>query len=913
MATLTTYAARRSFKDTPEPAPAARVAGRGPLMFVIQQHSARRMHFDFRLELDGVLKSWAVPRGLAIAPGDRHLAVMTEDHPFDYGSFEGVIPPRQYGAGPVIVWDCGLYSPDESARGRGVYSFHDREEAAERMRRDLEKGKLGIFLLGAKLKGSYALVRTRQDKDWLLIKHRDPYVDIVVSAAEKHASVLCGLTVEQMRDATPPPRVQAERLVPFGPAEPVPKKLLPMLARVAEVLPEGPGWLYEPKLDGYRVIATVTAGGVKLQSRRGLDMTRPFPDIAAELGEMAQGVAMVLDGELLALGPDGKPSFNALQNRAQLKSDAEIARAVQAAPCIFALFDVLHYAGMDLRRAPYRDRARYLSQIFLPQPHLQRVEAGARGPELYRAALEAGFEGAVAKRVDGVYEPGARVRHWVKVKAVQTEEFYIGGYAEGRGSRADRFGSLLVGTPENNGKLKYAGRVGSGFDERLLNELRARFDALKTARHPFTEKPPLERPTTWLKPELVAEIKFAEWTADGHLRAPVFLRLREDAEPRAARRAGAAAKQESAAASDPSEADDAERRLLLAALEGRDAKSLVKIRGGNLSFTNLDKVLWPADAKAGVRAYTKRDFLRYVVGVSPYLLPHIKDRPVTMIRMPEGIGGERFFQKHWERSHPSFVETITVFSESKDESHDYFLCQNLPTLAWLAQIGTLEFHIWHSRASFWPEAAGLAGEDHAGSLESLEASILNRPDWVVFDIDPYIYSGKEAKGAEPEYNARAFEKGKEVAFRLKEVLDGIGLKAIAKTSGKTGLHIFVPIVRTLDFAAVRQVSMTISEHLRRAHPKDITTEWSTVKRTGKIFMDYNMNARAKTLNVAYSPRGVPGAPVSMPLSWEELAKAQPMDFTLENAVEHLQKRGDRWKDALVFKQNLEALVNFWKG
>lgn len=900
------YAAKRSFKDTPEPVPAERKDARGPLLFVIQQHSARRVHFDFRLELDGVLQSWAIPKGLAIAPGDKRLAVMTEDHPFDYGSFEGVIPPKQYGAGPVIVWDCGPYSPDD----KGKYSFEDRLEAERRMRAELAKGKLSFFLLGGKLKGSYALVRTREGKDWLLIKHRDRFTELVLAAEDKHGSILSGLTVDEMRSAPPLPRLRAEELAPFGPAEAMPQKLLPMLAMPAEKPPAGPEWRFEPKLDGYRVIAFVGPEGVMLKSRRGLDMTRPFPEIARALKEAAM-VSMVLDGELIGVGSDGKPSFNALQNRAQSKGDAEIERVAGASPCIFACFDLLHFAGMNLRKAAYRDRTRYLAQALLPTPHIQRIDASDDGEALYRASLDAGFEGVVAKRLPSPYEPGRRSANWAKVKAVQSEEFYIGGYTEGKGSRADRFGSLLVGTQAGRGKrvgkLEYAGRVGSGFDERLLCDLRKRFDELKTGKHPFTEQPPIDRPTTWLKPKLVAEVEFAEWTADGHLRAPVFLRLREDAKPKPAE----VSSRQSRARAPPSQ-DEADAATLLAALEGRDEKALVPIRGERVSLTNLNKVLWPAEENAGLRAYTKRELLRYLLQISPWLIPHIADRPLTMIRMPDGIHGERFFQKHWDRSFPSFVETITVFSESKEETHTYFLCNNVPTLLWLGQVGTLELHVWHSRASAYPEAAG-ASTDYASSLQSLEGSILNRPDWVVFDIDPYIYSGKEAKGAEPEYNVQAFDKGKAVAFWLKELLESIGLKAIVKTSGKTGLHVFVPVVRTLDFDAVRSISQAVSEHLRRQHPKEITTEWATTKRTGKIFMDYNMNARAKTLNVAYSPRGVPGAPVSMPLTWEALEKAHPMDFTMENALTRLEKTGDAWKDALRFKQNIEALIDFWKG
>jgi bifunctional non-homologous end joining protein LigD len=300
--------------------------------------------------------------------------------------------------------------------------------------------------------------------------------------------------------------------------------------------------------------------------------------------------------------------------------------------------------------------------------------------------------------------------------------------------------------------------------------------------------------------------------------------------------------------------------------------------------------------------------LRYFAQVSKYILPHLADRPLTMIRMPDGIDGQRFFQKHWEQARPAFAEAITVFSESNNESGEYLLCNNLPTLLWLAQSGTLEFHIWHSRCVLGPDTP-VRGVDFAGSAESLDASILNYPDYVLFDIDPYIYSGKEAKGAEPELNTIAFEKGKEVAFWVRELLQTMQLDAIVKTSGKTGLHVFVPIQRTIDFDAARQVSELVGRHLMRLHPRVITMEWSVPKRTGKIFMDYNMNVRGKTLNVAYSPRGVPGAPVSMPLTWEELANAHPLDFRLTNVIHKLTQFGDRWRNALENKQDLQRALN----
>ena len=434
-------------------------------------------------------------------------------------------------------------------------------------------------------------------------------------------------------------------------------------------------------------------------------------------------------------------------------------------------------------------------------------------------------------------------------------------------------------------------------------QVKARLDPLRTSTCPFAEKPELNGPTTWVKPEVVVEVQFQNWTDDGSLRAPVFLRLRDDVDPKSVQRSTSGrTPHASAAPRANSEIDDVVRQL-----ENKKAAFTIAVGPHQIRFTNLDRVYWPADRALKQPALTKRDLLRYFAQVSPFILPHLADRPLTMIRMPEGIDGQRFFQKHWEQERPEFVETITVFSEHKDERHDYLLCNNLPTLLWLAQSGTLEFHVWHSRAKPGPDAASKS-TDYAASLAALEGSVLNYPDYVVFDIDPYIYSGKEAKGAEPELNTVAFEKGKEVAFWLRELLHSMSLESIVKTSGKTGLHVFVPIRRTLDFDAARQVSELVGRHLMRQHPKDITMEWSVPKRTGKIFMDYNMNVRGKTLNVAYSPRGVPGAPVSMPLTWEELANAHPLDFRITNVAVRLAETGDRWRDALTRKQSLERAL-----
>jgi bifunctional non-homologous end joining protein LigD len=889
---LSEYSAKRTFDATPEPPPTVPEARSGSLLFVIQQHSARALHYDFRLECEGVLKSWAVPKGPSLDPSKKRLAVQTEDHPYEYASFEGVIPPGQYGAGEVIVWDCGVYSPDEGHE----YWFHDRREAERRVRDGLVKGKLGFLLCGEKVKGSFALVRSSGGKNWLLIKHKDRYA-AETDITSQDRSVLSATAVKDIK-VLPAHPIPASRLVPAGGIEAMPVKLSPMLAESGDAPFNDADWMWEPKLDGYRVLAFVGEHGVRLRSRRGLELTAAFPRLSAELAQ--QAASMVLDGEIVAFDAGGKPSFGALQNRVQLKTEREIAAADRTTPAVFCCFDLPHFAGLDLRTAPYEDRRRYLAQCLLPSPLVQLVHSQEDGVALYAAALASGFEGVVGKRKDSRYELGRRSAAWLKVKSTNSAEFVVGGYTKGKGSRAT-LGALLVGYWDE-GKLRYASHVGSGFDGASLAEMKARLDPLRTDTCPFAEKPEIHSPTTWVEPEVVAEVKFQNWTDDGFLRAPVFLRLRDDVDPKTVRRPGRGQAAASAAASAGGEIGD-----ILRQLKNKKAAFTLAVGAHQIRLTHLDRVYWPADPALAQPALTKRDLLRYFAQVSPFMLPHLADRPLTMIRMPEGIRGQRFFQKHWEQKRPEFAETITVFSEHKDESHDYLLCNNLPTLLWLAQFGSLEFHVWHSRAKPGPDAASQS-TDYAASPAALEGSVLNYPDYVVFDLDPYIYSGKEAPGAEPELNTVAFEKGKEVAFQVRELLQSMSIEPIVKTSGKTGLHVFVPVERTLDFDAARQVSELIGRHLVRRHPKDITMEWSIPKRSGKIFLDYTMNVRGKTLAAAYSPRGAAGAPVSMPLTWEQLAGAHPLDFRIGNVAHRLAETGDPWRDALSHKQSLERAL-----
>ncbi|HLS82781.1 MAG TPA: non-homologous end-joining DNA ligase [Steroidobacter sp.] len=891
---LDQYSRKRSFERTPEPAPRPLAQRCGPLLFVVQKHAARRLHYDFRLELDGVLKSWAVPKGPSLNVRDKRMAIETEDHPFDYAAFEGVIPAKQYGAGAVIVWDCGVYSPDEDQE----YCFADRARAQQRIRDGLAAGKLSLFLRGEKLKGSFALVRTATPRQWLLIKHKDrcaEQVDVLARAR----SVLGGYKVEELSPSTPIERIDAERLAATGSPETTPAKLSPMLADSGDAVRSQPGYSYEPKLDGYRIIATLQGGEVRLTSRNGLDMSAVFPEVVADLASQAVE-SMILDGEVVAFGADGRPSFNALQKRAQLKTRSEIAAARRETPIAMVCFDLLHFAGLNLRNNPHQARRRYLAQCLLPSAHLQLIHSTQDAETLYAAALDSGFEGIVAKRGDSPYQPGRRSSAWRKIKAVDTAEFVIGGYTSGKGAR-EPIGALLLGYWRDS-ELHYVGRAGSGLTDQIVRELQARFAGLARKQSPFATQPPLDRPTKWLDPQLVVEVSYQDRTPDGMLRAPVFMRMRDDVAPRSVRKAplqrGLASRATPAPASETEE--------VLQQLERSAAQMQLRVGEAQIRLTNLDREYWPANPRSGEPAVSKRDLLRYLTRVSPYMLPHLRDRPLTMIRMPEGIHGERFFQKHWEHRLPEFAASVTIFSEHNDERRDYILVNDLPTLLWLGQVGTLEFHVWSSRASVGPDAVSRS-TDYASSLQALEGSVLNYPDYLVFDIDPYIYSGKEAPGAEPELNKRGFSVGKRVAFWLHALLREMSLEAVVKTSGKTGLHVFVPIERTVTFDQAREICEMVGRHLMREHPSEITMEWAVVKRTGKIFMDYNMNVRGKTLNVAYSPRGVAGAPVSMPLTWEELEASEPGDFTMRNVMARLERTGDRWQDVLTSKQNLGKL------
>ncbi len=902
---LTEYRAKRDFARTAEPAPHEEAPRTGPLIFVVQKHAARRLHYDFRLEADGVLKSWPIPNGPSYTHGERRLAVQTEDHPLGYATFEGVIPKGEYGAGEVIVWDRGIYAAED----HGEWCF-DRERAERLVRKGIEQGKLGIFLQGTKLRGGWMLVHT-DEKNWLFIKKDDAFADPNHDVLAENLSVLSGLGIEDLKAGRLP--LRREAWLTLEPANvsgarkgELPRQLSPMLPSLAEKPFSNPNWLFEPKLDGYRVIATVDNYDVRLTSRRGLDCSSEYPWLVDALRRQPYRNA-IFDGEIVALDDQGRPSFQLLQNR----------NGEPRPPLLYYAFDLLYRDRYDLRAAPLEQRKELLNNSIIPSARVRIVDAFPEdGIALYEAVQRAGIEGIVAKRRDSRYDPGRRSDSWLKVKATHSEEFVIGGYTVGSGSRAHTFGSLIVGYYKNGAsKLTYVGHAGSGFDERTLRSVYERLQPLRTGDCPFEGEVPkfgmwrrpgkADGPITWVKPDLVAQVKFAEKTSDGILRAPVFLGIRED---KAAHDVTVTEPIAPPPAEDLVSQEDAEQtRLVDKLLNFTGEKLSIEVEGHEIALSNLNKVFWPAHGH--VRALTKLDLIAYFARVAPYLLPHMRDRPLTLVRFPNGINGGHFYQKHYEQGLPPFVQTTLLYSDQNKGDGEYLRVNNLPTLLWLGQLADIELHTWYSRVDPTGDAQGLP-TTFAGSVENMQQSVLNYPDFVVFDLDPYLYSGKEARGEEPELHPEGFAATCQTALWLKEMLDSLGLSSFVKSTGRTGLHIYVPIKRSLDYHATHSISETVARLLAQQHPREVTVEWAVDKRKGKVFVDYNQNIRGKTLASIYSPRVLPWAAVSMPLRWEEVGSGVfPTDFTILSAPERLRKVGDLWAGILEAKHDLSGLLS----
>lgn len=900
---LKEYNRKRDFKKTPEPSGKTPAHSDGALKFVIQKHAARRLHYDFRLEIDGVLVSWAVPKGPALDPAEKRLAVQTEDHPMEYGRFEGVIPRGEYGGGEVIVWDSGTYTPDEG----GLLSWDNREEAQKRMREGLKKGKISIFLEGTKLQGSWTLVKIKKtEKEWLLIKHSDAFVRTDRDPTDAEESVLTGRTLADVKAGKKGKIISAPK-VEIGRAKRFPRTIKPMTASLAERPFSKEGWVFEPKMDGIRAIAFIENGQVTLKSRNDLDLTAQFPAIAGSL-EKYQGT-LILDGEIVALNEKGRPSFQHLQQRGK---PGKI-NSASMAPIIYYLFDVIYCQGRGLEEEPLSERRRILIEQIKPTHDIRIIEQfPIEGESAYEACVANELEGVVGKRIDSTYEAGRRSKNWLKVKSTASAEFLICGYTEGTGARSNTFGSLILGTHDEQEKLVYVGGVGTGFDDKKLKALMKLMQPLIVSKCPFGKKPPGKLHPTWVKPELIAEIKFAEWTQDKILRAPVFLRLREDIDkdevkptPMVHTSDLKAVKSTERTAKSANSEEDSMTAEILEQLDTDKEKLELEVEGNKIAFSNLNKVFWPATQD--MEAVTKRDYAIYLTRVAPYLLPHLRDRLITMVRFPNGIGQGKFYQKHWEHKLPPFVETVRHFTEHAGVDQDFLVCNNLSTLLWLAQIADLELHTSHTRNNPEPEGSTLP-RVYTGDVATLEASLMNYPDYMVIDLDPYTYSGKEKKGEEPELHEKGFKQACQVALWVKELLDSLKIDAFIKTSGRTGLHIYVPIVRTIDYPTVRMLAEILGKQVMKQHPEDVTMDWAIVKRTGKVFFDHNMNARSKTLGSIYSPRIAPEATISTPIEWSELGHVYPHDFTMRTVPLRLKEKGDLWADILDHKNDLEKIL-----
>jgi bifunctional non-homologous end joining protein LigD len=855
---LREYKRKRDFSVTPEPAGEEKAAdGRS---FCVQKHAATRLHYDFRLEMEGVLKSWAVPKGPCLDPGVKRLAMMTEDHPVEYGAFEGIIPKGEYGGGTVLLWDRGTWEPLEDPH------------------RGLREGKLKFKLSGDKLKGAWMLVRThgrgpRDDgRSWLLFKERDDEArplakyDLAEARAE---SVASGRSLEEIaadrdrvwhsnraedaeekktsrRAARPARAVTGARAkpesIPGARRGALPKTVEPQLATLVGEPPEGDAWLHEMKLDGYRIVARIEDGAVRLLSRNNKDWTARFPAVARAFERLRVKTALI-DGEAAVVLPDGTTSFQALQN---ILSEAGTGEGALA----YFAFDLLHLDGYDLTRATLEARKAALEPL-LPRPdgvlrYSQHVTGSGRA--FFDEACQHKLEGILSKQRDAPYQPG-RGRSWVKVKCLQEQELVIGGFTDPDGGRPG-LGALLLGVHDERGRLVDVGRVGTGFTESMLQDLRRRLRPLERKASPFANKVTgraMGR-VHWVEPRLVAQVAFSEWTSDGKLRHPSFKGLRED------KAAQEVVRERPAAAT----AEPAKPAPKPAPMRARAARSNAV---ADVPLTHADRVLYPDPG------LTKLDLARFYESIADWILPHLQGRPTTLVRCPEGLGKACFYQKHVGGWSHEALRRVKIRERTKVS--EYLIVDDLTGLIGLVQMGILEIHTWNAR------------------FDDLE-----RPDRVVFDLDP-----------DPSVPwKRVIETAREVRQRL----TGYGLASFVKTTGGKGLHVVAPLVPDADWEACAAFSGRVAAEMVRDQPNAFTDNMSKAKRTNKIYIDYLRNRRGATSIAAYSTRARPGAPVSTPLTWDELTpRIRSEQYTVATLPRRLARlKEDPWKAYWTTRQRL---------
>ncbi|MBV8879529.1 MAG: DNA ligase D [Planctomycetaceae bacterium] len=821
---LAPYKEKRDFAKSPEPA--GRVGDREGYSYVIQKHHATRLHYDFRLELGGVLKSWAVPKGPSLNPADKRLAAHVEDHPIEYGGFEGVIPKGQYGGGKVIVWDRGTWTP-----------IGDPYEG-------YKKGRLKFELHGVKLHGYWNLVRMHgrgnepDDKNWLLIKGHDEHAGTGDITVEQPDSVLSEQgpprVWESKESGGPakgerPPRKAAKPPKKSKSAKSaLPEALEPQLATLVEAPPEGPDWLHEIKFDGYRLLCRIEGGEVRLVTRHAKDWTDRFPTLVRAARELDVRDAL-LDGELVALDERGISSFQAMQNALGGGREKDV---------VYYAFDLLQLDGRDLRALPLKERKELLAGLLKKSTgtlrYTEHVEGS--GAEFYKHACKLSLEGMVSKKADAPYQSG-RSLDWQKSKCLARQEFVIAGYTDPEGQRHG-FGALILGVHAADGKLRYVGRVGTGFDGDTLSELRARLEKLGRKQSPFEVGTKLRTGKIhWVEPSLVAEVAFAGWTEDQIVRQARFEGLREDK---------------------PAAEVVVERPRKAAPAAPAAANQFAGV-----TLTHPEKVLYPG------QGITKRDLAAYYESVADWILPHLVGRPLSIVRCPEGQGKECFYQKHAYEGTSKLLRRVRIpeGTGTGKASAAYLAVDGLPGLISLVQMGVLELHPWGSR------------------VETLE-----RPDRLTIDLDP----------AEDVPWKRMIE----TALALRSRFHDLGLESFVKTTGGKGLHVVVPLLPKQSWEDLKEFSRSIAEEFVRAAPHWFVATMTKSKRAGKIFLDFFRNTRGATSVAAYSTRSREGAPVSTPLTWDELPGIRSGNsHTIETVPARLGKLGaDPWKGYSELRQ-----------
>lgn len=829
---LEDYNKKRNFKETSEPEGKEKKTGT-KLKFVIQRHAATRLHYDFRLEMDGVLKSWAVPKGPSLNPSDKRLAMMVEDHPYSYRTFEGSIPKGNYGAGEVEIWDEGTYEPIEKVKGK-------TDDLV--MRAELHKQSLKFILHGKKLKGEFALVKiknSKEDNAWLLIKHKDKFAVTEDYDAEEHTLKNSKVTA-YLKEKSSKKKNDSTNGIKFfknyAPALSGAKKLAefikPMLCKVADKPFDDAEWAFEIKWDGYRAIADLSKDNIRLYSRNGIDFSKKFKKVTNSL--KLQEHQMVLDGEIVAYDDKGKPNFQWLQ---QIEDTPNLVLAYQ-------VFDLLWLNGHSTQNLSYLQRKELLKDALVENEIIKFSDhILEKGREFFQAANDMGLEGIIAKKADSIYRENVRSSEWLKIKIHKSDEAIICGFTEPKGSRK-KFGALILGKYLND-ELVFCGHTGSGFNDKSLVEIYEKLQPLITAKSAFKVTPKTNAKATWVKPELIAEIKFTELTKDHIYRHPVFLRLRDDIEPNdVSFNADNQSKKETMQKTTP------KKRT------GKD-DIVKKIGRQQLKLTNQNKIYFPDDD------ITKGDVIAFYQSIAKYILPHLKSRPQSMNRYPNGIKGLSFFQKDASDETPDWIETQKVFSESSDKYINYIICNNKATLAYLNNLGCIELNVWTSKIQK-----------------------ADNPDYLVLDLDPS--------------QKNTFEDVIETAQTVKEVLDLAGIEGYPKTSGSSGIHIYIPMNAKYTYDQVKDFGHLLMQMVQEKLPDLTTLERSLQKRDkDKIYLDYLQNRRGQTLASVYSLRPKKGAPVSMPLEWDEVKNGlQPTDFNIHNALDRIKEKGDLFKPTL---------------